>query len=114
MQTRDLKEERQQLREDLSRLRTAFEASHAHPPSALSPAGEASHQAALQAAAIVARDFERAAATERLAHAVSEERSAARRTRHGILSLRVLGFSIRVWGKGSAAPHAAPGTAILV
>lgn len=90
-QTRDLKEERQQLKEDLIHLRNTFEQASLNAQGTLSTQSaqhadamasiEVSHQAALRAAAIAARDSERAVATERLAHTVGEERSTARRAR---------------------------------
>ena len=92
-QTLDLRDERQQLREELGRLREHLldvrRGVDAGSAAALSAATEAVHESAVRSAVFVAREAERSAASERLGGAIAEARAASGRQRC-VQILRVL------------------------
>ncbi len=99
-QTRDLRDERQQLREELGRLRELLRevrrGVNAGSAAALNAAPEAAHESAVRSAVSAAREAERSAASERLGDAVAEIRAASCRRR--------LGPDVIVFAQSSHAP----------
>ena len=95
-QTRDLRGERQQLREELARLhdllRDVRRGADAGPasPAAAGLMTEAAHKLSVQAAVTAMRDAERVVTSERVAQAVAEERAAYQQHRCVNQALRLM------------------------